>query len=81
MKVCLEKDPKLVQNLIGAGRELKSLDVQSWNCGTITRFIVSQERNVLKWLTVSKFTFLFQFSWYKALKGCCSLKQAFVSTP
>ena len=44
MKVCLEKDPNVVQNLIGAGRELKSLDAQSWNCGTITRFIVSQEK-------------------------------------
>ena len=52
----------LLQNLIGAIRELKSLDTQSWNYG-ITRFIVSQERSVLEWLIVSKFTFLFQFSW------------------
>ena len=54
----MEKDPKFVQDLIAAGRELKSLDSQSWKVfisSGITKFIVSLERSVPEWLIVSNF--------------------------
>ena len=69
----MEKDQKFVQDLVGAGRELKSLDAQSWKVfvtsGT-TRFIVSLENSVLEGLIVSSMIFLGPVFMVQSLMGC-----------
>ena len=65
-KLVKEKDPKFVQDFIGAGRELNSLDSQSrkvfTSSGITGYIIVSLEHSVLEWLIVSKVIFLGQCS-------------------